>query len=110
MSTMLRVMLIGISAMTCVWILRRISKAQVRIEDAVFWLLFSAALVLMGVFPQIVTIGADILGVQSDVNFVFLGILFILIVKMFRMSIKISQLESKLQTFAQGYALDHTEK
>lgn len=110
MSVMLRVMLIGISVMTCAWILRRISKAQVRIEDSVFWLLFSAVLVLMGVFPQIVIIGAEILGVQSAVNFVFLGILFILIIKMFRMSVRISQLESKVQASAQGYALDHQEE
>lgn len=36
----------------------------------------------------------------------FLAIIFVLIVKLFRLSIKISQLESKMQTFVQTYAID----
>lgn len=109
MSVTLRVILIAISVMTWAWILYRIRKAQIKIEDSVFWFLFSAVLVLMGVFPRIVSEGAKMVGVQAPVNFVFLSIIFILIIKLFRMSVRISQLESKLQTFAQRYALDHAE-
>lgn len=109
MSATLRIILIVVPVMTCLWILRRIRKAQVKIEDSVFWFLFSTVLVLMGVFPRLVIIGAEVAGVQSSVNFVFLSIIFILIIKLFRMSVRISQLESKVQMFAQRYALDHAE-
>ena len=108
MSVTLRIILIVVSGLTWAWILHRIRKAQMKIEDSVFWFLFSAVLVLMGMFPQLVTTGAEMVGVQSPVNFVFLSTIFILIIKLFRMSVKISQLESKVQMFAQRYALDHT--
>ncbi len=85
----------------------RIRKAQVKIEDSVFWFLFSIFLVFIGIFPSVVDWGAHLIGVQSSVNFIFLSIIFILILKLFRMSIRISQLESKLQTFVEIYALKH---
>lgn len=110
MSVTLRIILIVVPVLTCAWILFQIRKSQVKIEDSVFWFLFSAVLVLMGVFPRLVTIGAELAGVQSSVNFIFLSIIFILIIKLFRMSVRISQLESKVQTFAQRYALDHVKE
>ena len=109
MTATLRVTLIVVSMITAVWILHRIRKAQIRIEDSIFWLLFSIILVIMGIFPELVSLGANLVGVYSQVNFVFLAIIFILIVKVFQMSIKISQLEYKLQSMVQRYAIDHKE-
>lgn len=70
-----------------------------------FWILFSAFLLIISIFPQIVSWGAKITGVMSPSNFIFLAVIFILIVKVFRMSIRISQLESKLQRLVQTIAL-----
>jgi len=60
----------------------------------------------MSLFPNVVEWGALITGVQSTVNFVFLVIIFVLLLKLFRLSIRLSQVENKLQTFAQTYAID----
>lgn len=109
MSTTLRIILIAASLATCMYMLVRIRKAQVKIEDSVFWFFFSALLVLMGVFPQIINLGTTLVGVISPVNFVFLVIIFLLITRIFRMSIHISQLESKVQSLVQRYALDHMD-
>ena len=106
MSIMLRVILIIASVINCVWILQQIRRAKVKIEDSVFWLLFSGVLIFISVFPKVVEWGTKITGVQSPVNFVFLAIIFILILKIFRMTVRISQLENKIQTFAQRYALN----
>jgi len=106
MSITLRVVLLIVSLLTCAWIIQRIRKSQVKIEDSVFWILFSLLLVGMSLFPGLVTWGAALVGVQSASNFVFLAIIFVLLVKVFRMSVRISQLESKVQTFAQTYAVD----
>jgi len=105
MTATLRIVLIIVSFANCVWVLRRIRKAQVKIEDTVFWILFSAFLVLMSLFPKVVEWGAKILGVQSPVNFIFLAIIFVLILKVFRMTMKLSVLESKIAAFAQSYAI-----
>lgn len=106
MTIALRVVLLVVSILNCVWIILRIRKAQAKIEDSVFWILFSGLLVCMSIFPQVVSWGAAIIGVQSPVNFVFLAIIFVLILKLFRLSIKLSQVESKLQSFVQSYAID----
>ncbi len=103
MTILLRIMLFVVNL---VQVLVRINKAQVKIEDALFWFLFSGLLILMSLFPQLIDLGAELTGVQSSVNFVFLAIIFVLIIKIFRMSIRISQLEAKLQTFVQNYAID----
>lgn len=110
MSITLRIMLVVVSLLNCVWILMRIRKAQVKIEDSVFWILFSALLIFMSIFPGVIELGAKIIGVQSSVNFVFLAIIFIQLVKIFRLSVRISQLESRLQTLAQRYAIDQASE
>lgn len=106
MTITLRIVLLVASILNCVWIILRIRKAQAKIADSVFWILFSALLVCMSIFPQIIEWGASVTGVYSPVNFVFLVMIFVLIAKLFRLSIKISQLESNLQAFAQRYAID----
>lgn len=108
MSVTLRIALLAVSVLNFVWTVMRIRKSQVKIEDTVFWILFSALLIVMSIFPGLVEWGAKLMGVQSASNFVFLAIIFVLLLKMFRMSVRISQLESKLQTFAQTYAIDKT--
>ena len=52
MSWVLRAILILASVLTCFWILRKIRKSQVRIEDSVFWLLFSLGLIVLSLFPS----------------------------------------------------------
>ena len=106
MTITLRIVLLLVSVLNCAWIILRIRKSQAKIEDSVFWILFSGLLVCMSIFPQIIEWGAEVTGVYSPVNFVFLAIIFVLIVKLFRLSIKLSQVESKLQTFVQTYAID----
>lgn len=106
MTVTLRIILLAASILNCAWIIQRIRKAQTRIEDSVFWILFSGLLIGMSLFPQMIEWGAAITGVQSAVNFVFLSIIFVLMAKLFRVSIKMSQMEHKLQTFAQIYAID----
>lgn len=109
MTILLRIMLLVVSVLNLVQVLVRINKAQVKIEDALFWFLFSGLLILMSLFPQLIDLGAELTGVQSSVNFVFLAIIFVLIIKIFRMSIRMSQLEAKLQTFVQNYAIDKNQ-
>ncbi len=105
MTVTLRIILILASILCCSWVLKNIQKAKVRIEDSVFWICFSGGLVLISIFPQFIDWGARITGVQSAQNFLFLGIIFLLIVKLFRMTLRVSQMDSKMQTLAQTIAI-----
>lgn len=100
MSITLRTILLLSSVLTAVWVLRRIRKNRVKQEDALYWICFSVLLALLGSFPNISFRMADILGIQSPANFVFLAIIAILMEKLLTLSIQISFLENKIEIMA----------
>lgn len=109
MSTTLRVLLLLGSLLSFFWILRKIRKSQVALKDAVAWVFIAMVLVFMGVFPNVITQAAIALGVVSPVNFVFLCVITVLLLRVFGLSIKVSQLECKLQSFVQNQAIINQE-
>lgn len=104
--TILRVCLIVGSAVTAGYILRRVRYAKVQIEDTLFWLFFSAALLVLAIFPQIAYWASALLGFVSPINFVYLIIIFLLLAKQFFMSIHLSQLDSKVRILTEQVALN----
>ena len=89
--TLIRICLIVGSLLTAGFVLRRVRLAKVQIEDTIFWLGFSAALLILAIFPG---------------NFVYIVIIFLLLVKQFFMSIRLSQLDSKVRMLTEQVALD----
>lgn len=110
MSVTLRILLIVISILTAFYVLVSIRKSQLKIEESIFWFIFCAVLVIMGLFPQIIETLAQLLGVQSPVNMIFLGIIFILIIRIFRLNVRLSLLENKVENLAQRYAIDKNKE
>jgi hypothetical protein len=110
LSILFRVLLLVISTGTLFFVLIRIRKAQVQIGSAVFWILFMLALVVISVFPDIVTFISDLLGIESPANFVFLCIIFILLLKVFSLSLQISRLRYQTQQLSQIIALNEQQK
>jgi len=110
MSDTLRIVLIVASVLCLLYMLRKISQSKVRIDDAIFWIVGSFGLVIISIFPQISSWCCDLLGIQAPVNFLFLFMIFILLVKLFYMTIRVSQLESKVSEMSQRYALDHMDE
>lgn len=105
MTISFRIILALVSIITCWFVLRKIRKTQMQIEDALYWILVSIGLVLLSIFPQIVTFFSDLIGVESDTNFVFLVMIFVVLIKLFFLSLNISQLKCKLKTLIQEQAL-----
>ena len=105
MSVMLRILLIVFSVITSIVVIHKIRKAKLRIDDAVFWVCFS-----MAVFPSIVYRLAELTKTQSPANLLYLSIIFILIVKIFLMSLHISNIEEKLAALACDIAISKHDK
>ena len=105
----LRIVLIVISAATLILVLRKVRKSQILIEDTVFWIVISFVLVVLSIFPVIAVAASNLLGIISPANFVFLCIIFLLLIKVFFMSLKLSQLENKINMLAQTYAIRQQE-
>ena len=110
MSTAMRVLLIIGSVMTAGYVLRRVRKSRMRTEDSVFWLTFSLILVLMGLLPNLVTRLAEVIGVMSAANLVFLIVIFLLIIKLFMMDQRISALQRQMTETAQRVAIEEKKK
>ena len=102
----LRALLICGSLCTTLFILRRVRQAKVQIEDSIFWLLFSACLLFLSLFPEITTWVARKFGFVSEINVVYLAIIFLLLIMQFYMSVRLSQMDSKLKSLAQKVALN----
>ena len=98
MTTMLRVMLILVSAGTLAMVLHKIRRARLQIEDSIFWVLVSIMFVIFSLFPPVADFLAHLLGIYATVNFLFLFIIFLLLLRVFSMTIRISQLVQHIDT------------
>lgn len=105
MSFLFRIVLILVSLATFYVIVKKIRNAKVQIEVSLFWIVFAAGLMILSLFPQIVDVVANILGIYSSTNAVFLFVIFILLVHQFMNSLKISQLENRMKDLVQELAV-----
>lgn len=106
MSAQLSIILIIVSVLNLVFVLMRIRKSKILIIDSIFWILFSIFLIIIACFPNLVYYVSRFVGIQTPSNFIYTFIIFLLIVKSFLMSMKLSQLEIKLKVISQKIALD----
>lgn len=105
MSTILRILLIIASICLMCWILHKIKKLKVKMESAIYWIIFSFGLLILAVFPQVSFYLSDLFGVMSPSNLVFLVIIFALLIKVFKLSTAVSQLEEKITVLAAEIAV-----
>jgi len=110
MTPVFRVVLIVVSLLTFFGIVKKIRNAKVQIENSIFWIGFSALLLLLSIFPGIANFVSDLLGIYSTVNFIFLFVIFVLLVHQFSNSLKISQLEDKIKELTQEIAVRELRK
>jgi hypothetical protein len=87
-------------------VLRNIRKSKLLISDSLFWIFFSAILVILAIFPQIAYVVSDLLGVQSPVNLVYLVIIALLIWRVFKLYLRVSSMDTKLKELTQRIALN----
>lgn len=110
MTLLLRVVLIVVSVLTTILILRKIRQSKLQIEDSLFWIGFSFMLILFSVFPIVPAVLSELAGTYSTSNFIFLFVIFLLIVKLFHMTLKLSQMETRLKELVQKIAIDEKEE
>lgn len=105
MSDTLRVLLLVAAVVTAVWILYKIRKLKVKMEDAIFWIIFAGILCVMGMFPQVTYWLTYKIGILSPANLIFLVVIFLLVEKVFTLSIIVSQLEEKISVLSAEVAV-----
>ena len=61
-------------------------------------------------FPGIAYWASNLLGFQSPINFVYVVIIFLLLAKLFLLSIRVSQLDSRLRILTEQVALNQEKQ
>jgi hypothetical protein len=110
MTPALRIVLIVISVLAVLYALRKIRKAQLNIDDAFYWIIFSVILLVMSIFPVIPVWISEVLGIQSPANFVFLFMIFMLLIRLFANSIELSVQKHRLNNLIQKIAIMNHER
>jgi len=110
MSILLRIFLFVGAVCTLVYFFSKIRKNNLDIDYSLFWIIFSCVLVVVSIFPAIITWAAQLLGFISPANMVFLLIIFLLTVKLFSVTVKLSRLEHKLKTLSQSIAIKEADE
>ncbi|MBQ8649268.1 MAG: DUF2304 domain-containing protein [Clostridia bacterium] len=105
----LRILMIIVSVIVMVFVFRKIRKSHFVIEDSFYWILLCVLLLVFSIFPKICYSLSDFLGFEAPSNFIFLVIIFLLLAKVFFLSVKISKLQTKLDNLVQRYAIDSHE-
>ncbi len=101
----LRILLIFASVLTLLFIIRNIRKAKLKLIDGFSWVLLAIFFIVISVWPEIIYSLARKLGFISSINMVYLIVIFLLLLKIFFSSLKISALESRINELAQEVAL-----
>ena len=105
MSITLRILLFLASVVSLLFVRKQLRGSRARMEDMGFWLFLSVLLVVLSIFPQMAIFAAGLIGVQSPVNLVYLIILFFLLLQCFQQSLRISELEEKMNRMVSEEAL-----
>lgn len=98
MAIELRILLVLSSLAMFFFIIKKIKKSKVRIDESIFWIVSSLLFLLMALVPSVVIAISTALGIESPANFVFLITMGIIFLKSFLTSIHLSmQLEKHAQ-------------
>lgn len=110
MTTELRIALIVASLLTLTFVLFRIRKSRVKLEDTIFWICLAVLIFVLSLFPQIFYFLSGIVGTYAPVNFVFLFFIFVLLVQVFNVSMRVSQTDTKIKELTQQLAIEKFER
>ena len=106
----LQIILIVASVLVTFYALRKIRRAQLDIDDALFWIFFSLILLVMSIFPIVPIFLANLIGIESPANFVVLFMIFIAFIKLFGVAVELSVQKHRLNSLVQRLAIDETSK
>lgn len=109
MTLTLQIFLVIGSILNFIFVITKIRKAQLNIQDAVSWILLSILLIFMSFGLSYISKIAHFFGFIGTSNFVFTLILFFLIIIVFGQSVKISMLNEKVKNLNHYIALKEKE-
>ena len=106
----LQIVLVLASLLTFVYVIRRIRKHKLNIDDSILWIIWSVILLVLSLFPDLSKTLSQLLGFESTSNFILTGFIFCLYIMVFFQNIKISELKEKNKSLVQKLSIDKKNK
>ena len=101
----LQLVLIVASLLTFIYVIGRIRKHQLNIDDSIVWIIWSIVLLILSIFPGLSHTISDFLGFESTSNFILTGFVFLLYIMVFFQNIRISELKEKNKKLIQRLSI-----
>lgn len=102
----LQIILIVASLLTFIFIILRIKKHQLNIDDSIIWIVWSLILLILSIFPGLPTYLSKLFGFESTSNFILTGFVFLIYIMVFYQNIRISELKEKNKKLIQRLSID----
>lgn len=105
MSIALRIsLLLGILVyLVLIFVLLR--KKSLNLKYSLLWIFMAAVLLIMVIFPQIVTLIAHVIGIVSPMNAIFLAFIFFILLLLISLTSIVSKQQRKIKTLIQNVAI-----
>ena len=110
MTIELRIVLIGVSLLTLLFIAKKVRNSKVKLEDSIFWFCFAVVILLISIFPEVFYALSSFVGSDAPVHFVFLFFIFVLLIQIFQLSMRVSQSDTKIKELTQQLAIEKFER
>lgn len=110
MSYKLQIVFILASVVTFLFVILRIRKHGLNIDDAIGWIVWAIILLFFSIFPQIAFAIARQLGFMATSNLVFTFFILFLYIMVFTQSIQISKLKQNQKDLIQKLSLKQWEE
>ena len=111
MSFKLQLVFIFASLITFLFVIKKIQKHRLNIDDAIIWILWSIGLLIISIFPQIPGCISKKLGFMSTSNFIFCVFILFLYIMLFTQTAQISKLKEKQKELIQKLSIkEYKEK
>ncbi len=91
--------------LTLVVLFEMLRRQRLREKYAVIWVVVVGATLVLAIFPDLLTLAADALGVKVPANLLFFGAIMLLLFISIQLSYEIGRLEERTRTLAEEVAL-----
>lgn len=102
----LNVVLVIASILTFIFIIFKIRKNGLNIDDSIIWIVWAIVLLILSFFPNVASAISNRLGFMATSNFIFTMFIFFLYILLFIQAIQISRLKEKQKELIQKISIN----
>ena len=110
MPVTLRIFLIIGAVLTLMFFVSNIRRSRLKINHSIFWIFFGTVLLILALIHDSVFRVSELLGFQSPSNLVYLIVIFLLLIKEFSTTMRISKLSEQITSLTQAMAIQQLKE